>query len=68
MAIQVAKWLGAGRVVGAGHDLGRLEALASVGADAVVQLTDDAEATATALTTTADEVEGSSSSSLPKAR
>ena len=67
MAIHVAKRLGAGRVVGAGRDLGR-EALASVGADAVVQLTDDAEATTTALATTAAEVEGSSSSSLPKAR
>jgi NADPH:quinone reductase-like Zn-dependent oxidoreductase len=63
MAIQVAKRLGASRMVGPGRDLGPLEALASVGADAVVQLADDAEATATALATTAAEVEGSSSSS-----
>ncbi|MCW2495776.1 zinc-binding alcohol dehydrogenase family protein [Jatrophihabitans sp.] len=42
MAVQVAKRLGAGRVIGAGRDPGRLEAL--TGADEVVQLTDGAEA------------------------
>jgi NADPH:quinone reductase-like Zn-dependent oxidoreductase len=49
MAVQVAKLLGAGRVVGAGRDLERLNALTTVGADEVVQLTDDTEATAEAI-------------------
>ena len=57
MAVQVAKRLGAGRVVGAGRDLARLNALASLGADEVVQLTDDADATARALTAAAAEVD-----------
>ncbi len=57
MAVQVAKLLGAGRVVGAGRDLARLRALSSVGADEVVQLTDDAEATAGALAAAAAEVD-----------
>ena len=43
MAVQVAKRLGAGRVVGAGRDRARLDALLSQGADEVVQLTDDAD-------------------------
>jgi D-arabinose 1-dehydrogenase-like Zn-dependent alcohol dehydrogenase len=38
MAVRVARRLGAGRVVGAGRDPGRLAALTSAGADAVVQL------------------------------
>ena len=42
MAVQVAKRLGAGRVVGAGRDPQRLQALPRVGADELVQLTDDA--------------------------
>jgi hypothetical protein len=33
MAVQVAKRLGAGRVVGAGHDAHRLSALTGIGAD-----------------------------------
>ncbi|MDN3357769.1 zinc-binding alcohol dehydrogenase family protein [Actinomadura sp. DC4] len=41
MAIQVAKRLGAGRVVGAGRDQGRLALLPEIGADATVALTDD---------------------------
>jgi NADPH:quinone reductase-like Zn-dependent oxidoreductase len=49
MAVQVAKLLGAGRVVGAGRDPGRIQALTSVGADDIVQLTDDSEATGKAL-------------------
>jgi NADPH:quinone reductase-like Zn-dependent oxidoreductase len=57
MAVQVGKRLGAGRVVGAGRDLNRLGALASVGADEVVQLTDDADATARALGAAAAEVD-----------
>lgn len=49
MAIQVAKRLGAGRVIGAGRDRERLAALTAIGADEVVQLTDDADATAAAI-------------------
>ena len=57
MAVQVAKRLRAGRVVGAGRDAARLAALTSVGADAVVQLTDDAEATGRALADAAADVD-----------
>lgn len=57
MAVQVAKLLGAGRVVGAGRDLERLNALTTVGADEAVQLTPDAEATAKALAIAAAEVD-----------
>ena len=57
MAVQVAKRLGAGRVVAAGRDLDRLRALPSVGADDVVQLSDDGEATTTALAAAAAEVD-----------
>jgi len=49
MAVQIAKLLGAGRVVGAGRDPGRLGALMSLGADEVVPLTGDSDATAGAL-------------------
>ncbi len=57
MAVQVARRLGAGRVVGAGRDPGRLHALAEAasGADDVVQLTGDREATDSALATAAAE-------------
>ncbi len=57
MAVQVAKRLGAGHVVGAGRDPERLNALTSLGADGVVQLTDDAEATGRALGAAAGEVD-----------
>jgi NADPH:quinone reductase-like Zn-dependent oxidoreductase len=57
MAVQVAKRLGAGRVVGAGRDLTRLDAVASAGADEVVQLTEDDDATARALSDAASEVD-----------
>ena len=57
MAIQVAKRLGAGRVVGAGRDGGRLAALPGLGADATVALTGDADRTATALAEAASEVD-----------
>lgn len=57
MAVQIAKLLGAGRVVGAGRDLTRLNALRSAGADDVVQLTDDPDATAKALGEAAAEVD-----------
>ena len=49
MAVQVAKRLGAARVIGAGRNPARLEALFPAGADEVVQLTDDADATGKAL-------------------
>jgi NADPH:quinone reductase-like Zn-dependent oxidoreductase len=57
MAVQVAKRLGAARVVGAGRDPGRLAALSSLGADTVVRLTNDADATAAALADVAAEVD-----------
>src|SRR6202034_3596717 len=38
MAVQVAKHLGAGHVIGAGRDAKRLSALTDLGADAVIQL------------------------------
>ena len=57
MAVQVAKLLGAGRVVGAGRDETRLDALASIGADEVVRLTEDDDETARALSAAAAEVD-----------
>ena len=57
MAVQVAKRLGAGRVVGAGRDLDRLDTLTALGADEVVPLTDDGEATDTALGAAAGEAD-----------
>ena len=57
MAVQVAKRLGAGRVVGAGRDQARLAALHGIGADATVALTDDADATAAELAKEAAEVD-----------
>ena len=57
MAIQVAKRLGAGRVVGAGRDQTRLATLAGIGADATVALTDDPDATAADLAKQAGEVD-----------
>jgi len=55
MAVQVARRLGAGRVVGAGRDLERLRALGPAGADDVVRLTDDGDATDAALAAAAAE-------------
>jgi NADPH:quinone reductase-like Zn-dependent oxidoreductase len=57
MAVQVATRLGAGRVVGAGRDPVRLDALTSLGADDVVALTADADATGAALAEAAAEVD-----------
>jgi len=57
MAIQVARRLGAGRVVGAGRDQARLATLPGIGADATVALTGDAAATAAALADAASEVD-----------
>jgi NADPH:quinone reductase-like Zn-dependent oxidoreductase len=56
MAVQVARRLGAGRIVGAGRNPDRLAALAAVGADEVVAL-DDPEATAARLAKAAAEVD-----------
>src|ERR1700678_1094795 len=57
MAVQVAKRLGAGRVVGAGRDRDRLQALTGIGADDIVQLTEDRDATAAAMAEAAAEVD-----------
>jgi NADPH:quinone reductase-like Zn-dependent oxidoreductase len=58
MAIQVAKRLGAGRVVGAGRDQVRLATLPGIGADATVTLTDHADASGwAALAEAASEVD-----------
>jgi len=57
MAVQVAKRLGAGLVVGAGRDVDRLKALTSEGADVIVQLTENADETAAALAKAAAEVD-----------
>ena len=57
MAVRVARRLGAGRVVGAGRDAGRLRALVQAGADDVVRLTADAEETAKALADAAAETD-----------
>jgi NADPH:quinone reductase-like Zn-dependent oxidoreductase len=57
MAVQVAKRLGAGEVIGAGRDKARLDSLPDFGADATVALTDDAEGTAAALAEAAAEVD-----------
>jgi NADPH:quinone reductase-like Zn-dependent oxidoreductase len=57
MAVQVAKHLGAGRVVGAGRNPERLAGLRAVGADEVVALSDDDQATADHLASDAAEVD-----------
>lgn len=57
MAVQLAKRLGAGRVIGAGRNAERLAALAATGADELVALTGDPAATAEALAKVAAEVD-----------
>jgi NADPH:quinone reductase-like Zn-dependent oxidoreductase len=57
MAVQVARRLGAGRIVAAGRNAERLAALSTLGADATVQLGDDRDATAAALADAAAEVD-----------
>jgi NADPH:quinone reductase-like Zn-dependent oxidoreductase len=57
MAVQVAKRLGAGRVVAAGRDAGRLHAVSQIGADETVRLVEDGEATDRALASAAAEVD-----------
>jgi NADPH:quinone reductase-like Zn-dependent oxidoreductase len=56
-AVQVAKRLGADRVIGAGRDEQRLHALTGLGADEVVRLTGDAAATTRDLAGAAAEVD-----------
>lgn len=57
MAVKVAKHLGAARVIAAGRNRARLDELAAEGADHVVQLTPDQDATAAALAEAAAEVD-----------
>lgn len=57
MAVQVAKRLGAGHVVGAGRNLERLNALNRLGADELVRLSDDVHATSRALGAAASEID-----------
>jgi NADPH:quinone reductase-like Zn-dependent oxidoreductase len=57
MAVRIARQLGGGRVVGAGRDPQRLQALLAEGADEVVALTGNAEATGRALAAAAAEVD-----------
>jgi NADPH:quinone reductase-like Zn-dependent oxidoreductase len=57
MAVQVAKRLGAGRIVGAGRNAERLADLPAAGADDVVALTDDPDTTRESLATAAAEVD-----------
>ncbi|EFL06241.1 conserved hypothetical protein [Streptomyces sp. AA4] len=56
-AVKVAKHLGAGRVIAAGRDRARLDELAADGADAVVQLVPNEDATAAAFAEAAAEVD-----------
>jgi NADPH:quinone reductase-like Zn-dependent oxidoreductase len=57
MAVQVAKLLGASRVVGAGRSAERLATLTDLGADEIVALTDKAGVTARHLAAAAAEVD-----------
>jgi len=57
MAVQVAKHLGARRVVGAGRNVERLSALAGAGADATVQLTEVSDAWTAELAEAVSEVD-----------
>jgi len=57
MAVQVARLLGAGTVVGAGRDPDRLEALKDLGADSIVPLTADPDATAKELAAAAKDTD-----------
>jgi NADPH:quinone reductase-like Zn-dependent oxidoreductase len=57
MAVQIAKRLGARRVIGAGRDAARLQELRALGADDVVSLSDDPKASAAAIAEAACEVD-----------
>lgn len=54
MAVQIAQLLGAGQVIAAGRDRGRLARLALIGADRTIALTDDVRETDAALAGAAD--------------
>ena len=57
MAVQVARRLGAGRVVAAGRDQGRLATLTAIGADTTVALTGATDTTAASLAEAASDVD-----------
>lgn len=57
MAVQIAKRLGAGRVIGAGRNPERLREAVNLGADEVVELSDDPKASAAAIAAAACEVD-----------
>ena len=57
MAVQIAKRLGARRVVAAGRDVARLDEARALGADVVVPLSGDARASAAAVADAASEVD-----------
>ncbi len=57
MAVKVARYLGAGRVIAAGRNRERLDGLLAQGADEVVALTPDEDATAAALAAAAADVD-----------
>ena len=57
MAVQIAKYLGAGRIIGAGRDPRRLAALQDLGADEVVSLAGDIHDAAQAVGTAAADVD-----------
>ncbi|NOV03719.1 zinc-binding dehydrogenase [Paenibacillus sp. LMG 31457] len=57
MAVQIAKLLGASKVIGAGRDQERLNSLAALGADTVVSLAGDPEEAAERLGEAASEVD-----------
>jgi NADPH:quinone reductase-like Zn-dependent oxidoreductase len=57
MAVQIAKHLGAGRVVAAGRNRARLDALTGCGADDLIALTDDPHDVADAVGRSAAEVD-----------
>jgi hypothetical protein len=65
MAVQIAARLGAGRVVAAGRDRDRLNALTALGADELVQLTDGSDAADEALAIAATHWTGSRSARSP---
>lgn len=57
MAVKVAKYLGAGRVIAAGRNQARLEELLSEGADETIALSDDPDTSATAYAKTAADID-----------
>jgi NADPH:quinone reductase-like Zn-dependent oxidoreductase len=57
MAVQIAKLMGAGRVIGAGRNAERLASLGALGADVVVALSSDEAATTAALAEAAADVD-----------